>query len=460
MAHSNVSAQSLAGPDLPAIEAAAFAWVAEVTGGTIVAKVKASGGNRRQSWAIDIETADGARMPLLLRFDPRPDEPGAEPWTIEREADVFRAIRGIPIRAPKFVGFNPQLRAVLTDRASGVAELRHLKDDLQKQHIARQFMADLATLHRWPTVGIRLAASVESTSIADHIVNELDIWEAMYRETGEDDPLLEFAFLWLRAHVPQGGSKPVFTHGDAGPGNFMYDGGELTALIDWEFAHLGDPMDDIAWFSMRCVMEPVPDFFDALRCYEAAVGAPIDRQSLLYHRVLVSTRVVVIRHRAFASEPAHAIVSRGLNRRLLVEAMSAASGSAVTPPRPVDAPETACTALYDKVIGDLGDIIVPRSADKAAVAAAKNAAKVVKYLKAIERFGPAIETAELDELERLLDIRPESVEQGQQQLCAALRAGAVSFDAALAYFAGAGQRGAQLSAEASGSIATRHYTPV
>ena len=57
MAHSNVSAQSTAVPDLPAIEAAAFAWVAEVAGGTIVAKAKASGGNRRQSWAIDVETA-------------------------------------------------------------------------------------------------------------------------------------------------------------------------------------------------------------------------------------------------------------------------------------------------------------------------------------------------------------------------------------------------------------------
>ncbi|MCB2049813.1 MAG: phosphotransferase family protein [Novosphingobium sp.] len=446
--------------DMSSIELAVFAWVAEVAGGKIVSRVKASGGNRRQSWAVDVETPGGVRLALMLRFDPRPDEPGAEPWTIEREAAVFRAIRDIPIRVPKYVGFNAQLRAVLTDRATGVAELRHLKDDTQKQHIARQFMADLATLHRWPTEGVALEASVKSPRIADHIVNELDIWEAMYREVGSSDPLLEFAFLWLRKHVPQTDRAPVLTHGDAGPGNFMYDKGELTALIDWEFAHLGDPMDDLAWFSMRCVMEPVPDYFDALRCYEEAVCAPIDRDSLLYHRVLVSTRVVVIRHRAFAGEPAHAIVSRGLNRRLLVEALAAASGSETAFPEPPASPETALTALYDKVIGDLGNVIVPKSTDKAVIAAAKNAAKVVKYLKAIDRFGPDTERIERDELEALLGSRPATVDQGQADLCVALKAGDVSFEAALRYFAGAGVRGAQLSAEASGSIAGRHYISI
>lgn len=435
-------------------------WVAQTAGGKIVQASRASGGNRRQTWCIDIILPDGVKLPLLLRFDPRPESSGAEPWTVEREAQIYHAIRDIPIRAPKLIGFNPAFRAILTDRAAGVAELRHLKDDVAKQHIARQFMEDLARLHKYPTYGVTLAVSASGDRMAPHIVNDLDIWEAMYREVGEDDPLLEFAFLWLRKHVPETGSQPVLTHGDAGAGNFMYDKGELTALIDWEFAHLGDPMDDIAWFSMRCVMEPVPDYFDALRCYEEAVGAPIDRASLLYHRVLVSTRVVVIRHRNFASEPAHAIVSRGLNRRLLVEALSAASDTQVEQAKPVHSPETGYTALYDKVIADLGNVIVPRSTDSAAISAAKNAAKVVKYLKAIDRFGADIETVELTDLERLLGRRPDNVEQGQKALCSALRQGKVSFDQALSYFASAGVRGAQLSAEASGSIAGRHYIKI
>lgn len=444
----------------PAQEQALFDWVEGVVGGRIVKRIKASGGNRRQSWAIDVETKGGRTLRLFLRYDPRTEDGGAEPWTVAREAQVFRAIADIPIRAPQYVAENTELRAVLTDRAEGIAELRHLTDDVAKQAIACEFMDDLATLHRADTSSVTLAASSSGNRMVDHIRNELAIWEAMYREVGADDALLEFAFAWLRDHAPDPDDPPVLCHGDAGPGNFMFHDGALTAIIDWEFAHLGDPMDDLAWFSMRCVMEPVPDYFAALAAYEAASGRKIDRRRLLYHRVLVSARVVVIRHRAFAGEPAHAIVSRGLNRRLLVEALAAANDTPLPDSPPLASPETQETALYDRVIGELGDVVLPVVADKRAAAAVKNAAKVVKYLKAIDRYGPAITVAEIDALADLLGERPTDIPTGHAALCEALRSGQLAFAPALSYFAGAGARGALLSAEASGSIAHRHYIAI
>ena len=42
------------------------------------------------------------------------------------------------------------------------------------------------------------------------------------------------------------------THqGDTGPGNFLYGDGRVKAILDFELAHWGDPMDDIAWLSWR-----------------------------------------------------------------------------------------------------------------------------------------------------------------------------------------------------------------
>jgi aminoglycoside phosphotransferase (APT) family kinase protein len=140
--------------------------------------------------------------------------------------------------------------------------------------------------------------------------------------------------------LPDPDGPVVLVHGDAGPGNFLFEHGHLTAVIDWELAHLGDPMEDLAWFSMRSVMEPVPDFAESLADYERFAGAPIDRSRLLYHRVFVSARVVVIRHRNVTGEPAHAIVSRALNRRLLVEALADASGTAVPRPEPIAGRDT------------------------------------------------------------------------------------------------------------------------
>ena len=58
------------------------------------------------------------------------------------------------------------------------------------------------------------------------------------------------------------------------------------------------------------------------------------RARILYHRVLVSARVVVIRHRNVTGEPGNAIVSRALNRRLLVQALADASGCVADPPQP------------------------------------------------------------------------------------------------------------------------------
>ena len=41
----------------------------------------------------------------------------------------------------------------------------------------------------------------------------------------------------------------VLVHGDFGPQNLLLDPStvEPTALLDWEFAHVGDPVEDVAW---------------------------------------------------------------------------------------------------------------------------------------------------------------------------------------------------------------------
>jgi len=41
-------------------------------------------------------------------------------------------------------------------------------------------------------------------------------------------------------------NKPVLLHGDFWPGNILWQGGQLAAIIDWEDAALGDPLADLA----------------------------------------------------------------------------------------------------------------------------------------------------------------------------------------------------------------------
>ncbi len=437
-------------------EAELFDWVAEVCGGRIARSTQTSGGNRCRSWAMDVAGQDGRVAEVFLRYGP-PRPPGIEPYTVHREAQVYRAIAAAGIKAPRLIAEHPRLQAVLTDRAPGIAEFSRLSDPAVKQAIACELMDNLARLHRTGIAGVALDGGGHGARIADHVRAELGIWRAMYEESGRPDALIEFAFRWLEGNMPDPDGSVVLAHGDAGPGNFLFEHGHMTALIDWELAHLGDPMEDLAWFSMRCVMEPVPDFAASLRDYERFSGAPIDRARILYHRVFVSARVVVIRHRNVTGEPAHAIVSRALNRRLLVEALAEASGCRVEAPAPVSLPPTPRAELYDGILTDLRDVVVARSTDGQVIAKAKNAAKVVKYLQAFDRFGDALQQADRAALGALLGRDPASIEAGQDVLAAELDAGQVAFPDALAYFAGQAAREAQLAAAASGGIASRHY---
>jgi aminoglycoside phosphotransferase (APT) family kinase protein len=53
---------------------------------------------------------------------------------------------------------------------------------------------------------------------------------------------------WLTSHLPRPAQKLVLVHGDYRTGNFLFSkSGEITAILDWEMAHLGDPLEDLAW---------------------------------------------------------------------------------------------------------------------------------------------------------------------------------------------------------------------
>lgn len=446
-------------PERPATPDELRAWIESQTGGSITHWQQISGGNRCRSWAVDVASPSGEREQLYLRYQP-PRPPSAEPYTVWREARFYRALSTSAVPAPKLIAVHPKSQAILTERAPGRADYRRVKDEYARATIAREFVEALATLHRTPVARLEVTGFDTASTIGDCVHRELEIWRAMYAETDRPDPLIAFALAWLDGHVPETTERPVFVHGDAGPGNFLFDNGHLTALLDWELAHPGDPMEDLAWFSMRCVMEPVPDFATRLREYGEAMDAPVDLDRIRYHRVFVSTRVAIIRHRNVTGLPGNSIVSRALNRRLLVTALAEATATHLAPQPRLHAPETERSHLFDYVLHELRHDIADASSDAAVIAAAKNTAKVVKYLRECDRFGHAIENAELAALTDILGRCPAGVEVGMAALTDRLRTGDIPFEAALQFFASSVARDAALAASASGGLAERDFPPL
>ncbi|MEZ5232468.1 MAG: phosphotransferase [Acidimicrobiales bacterium] len=77
-------------------------------------------------------------------------------------------------------------------------------------------------------------------------------------------------------------------------GNLLHDGDRLTALLDWEMVHLGDPNEDLGWV-YRDLWTPAALPFEAfLDAYEAAAARPVDRTALRWWQVFSELKHSVI----------------------------------------------------------------------------------------------------------------------------------------------------------------------
>ena len=164
------------------------------------------------------------------------------------------------------------------------------------------FVDALAELHAVEVDRLALEGFARPADAADHALLDLALWTSLLGEVGAPpDPEIVYALAWLRRHPPAAVVRTVLVQGDTGPGNFVADGGRVTALVDWEFAHLGDPVDDLAWVEYRLARTPGAPAFDVLTArYEARTGVTVDRAALAYYAVLVQVRCAITTARTIA----------------------------------------------------------------------------------------------------------------------------------------------------------------
>ena len=436
------------------------AWAAVLTGAPSVMLRQRSGGGRHQAW--DVAAPNGETW--FLRMDAV--APGAhEHYTLRREAGIYRAVHAAGIPSPAVLGIHPTLEAVLLERVDGDAAFARLAPAAQLA-IIDDFAPLLARLHAADPASMGLDALGAVTTIADAVMRELDIWESRLDGTGVPDPFLTACFRWLRANLPEtGDTPPVLVQGDTGPGNFLHDGMRVTAFLDFELGHLGDPMEDLAWVGTRNAQEPVPDFERFLDHYESASGNPVDRERLRYHSLFAELRIAVLGAGRVADDDAMAehgnhMIYGALHRRLTVEALAVVLGVDVPTVELPVLTDTAATRYFDGVLAQLGTIVVPAISDPYAKRRAKSIARTVKYLREADRAGDLPQQAELDDLQALLGTRPTSVETGTAELHARVVDDTVDAAAILRYAAGQAMRRQQLAATAMGVLADQHLPAI
>ncbi len=214
---------------------------------------RVSSGRSRENWTFDLawqQDGEDRSEPLILRRDPAG---GLVDTNRETEFAVLRCLQKTAVPAPVGRWIDPEgawfgSPSLIMRREPGDCDYYLLNSELPLEtrwRLAERICDLLTVVHQvdLEDAGLRKVLEVP----ADPAEQQLRYWEAVFRsDQREPYPEIELALAWLRENLPPP-LGPVLVHGDFKPGNVLVRDGELTALLDWELAHIGDPGEDLGW---------------------------------------------------------------------------------------------------------------------------------------------------------------------------------------------------------------------
>ncbi len=293
-----------------------------------------TGGSVREIWAFDAVVSrpgvESELWPLVfLLFRTQGPEGKLTP---EQEFKLVRTAHaaGVPVPRPLCQGSAPSgepfyVMARIAGETIGGRIVREERYGQARTRLPAQIARAAAAIHRVP-LGRDLdflAAPPEGRSPAAWEIERL---EELYRlVTPDPHPVFELAFRWLGKNLPSG-SPRALVHGDFRIGNVIVDENGLRAVLDWELAHVGDPMEDLGWLcvrSWRFRADRLPvggvgkreALFEA---YAVASGAPIDPGRVRFWEIFGNLRwgvLTIVQARFFLGGASDSVELASIGRR-------------------------------------------------------------------------------------------------------------------------------------------------
>jgi aminoglycoside phosphotransferase (APT) family kinase protein len=198
-------------------------------------------GSSRAMYSVDLALGGGATRKLVVRV---------EQWGLlgtdsHDEVHIMRALHGAGLPVAEILAYEPG--DALLGQPFFVMEFVEGSAFFSRATLD-EYVQMLDDLHRRAPADVGLDFLDAPKQPRDAALMQLERWYEVYRGAllGEPSPLVEEAAQWLRNHAPESTRIGVI-HGDPGPGNYLHQDDRVTCLVDWEFTHIGDPIEDWAF---------------------------------------------------------------------------------------------------------------------------------------------------------------------------------------------------------------------
>ena len=268
-----------------------------------------SGGAIQENWRVDLQFADGpyaGPLEAVLRCD-SPSGVGSSHGRAHEFA-LFRAAFAAGVRVPQPLWLCEDAAVFgrpffvmrrIAGTAAGHRLVKELAGNAGRVRLAQTLGAELARIHsiRPPRPDLGFLPDPDTAPALQAVARH----RAWLDRHATPHPALEWGLRWLERHAPPRGDITL-CHRDFRTGNYMVDAGELTGILDWEFAGWGDPLEDIGWFCAKCWRFGAWDREaggigareDFYRGYEDASGRSLERALVAYWEVMAHVTWAVI----------------------------------------------------------------------------------------------------------------------------------------------------------------------
>jgi aminoglycoside phosphotransferase (APT) family kinase protein len=244
------------------------------------------GGASKEAWAVD---ADRSQL-LVRRAGGGVIHEATLP--LEQEFQVLEAAAEAGVKVPRPIAYLGELggrEAFAMERVEGETIGRRIVR-AAPPGLDIQLAEELAKIH---AISPERLPFLRSGDVLERFEHELDL-------VGDPHPALEYGLWWLRGHRPPP-LPDVVSHGDFRIGNVAVSERGLESLLDWEFAHLSDPREDLAWPLVRAWrfgvderrLGGVGDIEPYLERYAELTGRTISADELYWWEVLGNVKWAV-----------------------------------------------------------------------------------------------------------------------------------------------------------------------